>query len=68
MMPEMMEQCMTTMGAGDMMDTMHDMMPKMMERCMKSMTTEEKEKMLSFCHTMVEDMEKKVSKKSKMEK
>jgi hypothetical protein len=29
----------------------------MMENCMKNMTAEEKEKMFTFCHEMLQDME-----------
>lgn len=48
---------MGNMGSYDMMDTMHEMMPKMMENFMSSMTDEERNKMFSFCHTMLGEIQ-----------
>ncbi len=56
MMGEMMPQMMEGMGSGDMMETMHEMMPRMMENCLTSMGKAERQKMLAFCHTMLEEM------------
>ena len=63
MMSEMMEKFMGSMGSGEMMETMHEIMPKMMEHCLSSMSKEEREKMLNFCHTMLKDMEERFLKK-----
>lgn len=57
MMPNMMKGCMESMGSEDMMDTMHEMIPQMMENCLSTMTDEERERMYSFCHTMLGEME-----------
>jgi hypothetical protein len=53
-MPNMMEFCMSMMGSEEGMDSMQDMM----KECMAGMSREEWEKMLFFCHRMMEGMEK----------
>jgi len=63
MMPNMMKGCMAFMGSEDMMDTMHEMMPKMMEHCLSTMNDEERKRMFSFCHTMMDEMEEKFKSK-----
>ena len=40
-----------------MMETMHEMMPQMMENCLTSMSEEERQKMFTFCHKMLGEME-----------
>jgi hypothetical protein len=45
------------------METMHEMMPRMMENCLTSMNKEERQKMFTFCHTMLEEMKEKFLKK-----
>ncbi len=59
MMGEMMGEMMEGMGSGDMMETMHEMMPRMMEHCLTSMGKAERQKMLTFCHTMLGEMAEK---------
>ncbi len=54
---------MESMGSEGMVETMHDMMPKMMENCLTPMSKEEREKMFTFCHTMLGEMEEKFIKK-----
>ncbi len=59
MMEEMMPKMMEGMGSGDMMETMYELMPRMMENCLTPMNKEEREKMFTFCHTMLREMEEK---------
>ncbi len=59
MMDKMMPKMMESMGAEDMLETMHEMMPRMMENCLGSMSEEERRKMLTFCRTMLGEMEEK---------
>jgi Mg/Co/Ni transporter MgtE len=59
MMPEMMKNCMNNMSSEEIMKTMHEVMPTMMDNCLSSMTKQEREKMFTFCHTMLKEMEEK---------
>ena len=59
MMDKMMPKMMESRGSGDMMETMHEMMPRMMENCLTPMSEEERRKMLTFCRTMLGEMEEK---------
>lgn len=42
---------------------METMMPRMMENCLTSMNKEERQKMFTFCHAMLGEMEEKFLKK-----
>ncbi len=64
MMSEMMPKMMESMGGGDMMDMMHENMPKMMENGLTNMSQEERQKMFSFCHKMLGEMEDKFMKRT----
>ncbi len=59
MMPEMMKNCMNNMSSEEIMKTMHEVMPTMMDNCLSSMTKQEREKMFTFCHSMLKEMEEK---------
>ena len=59
MMSQMIKAWRGSNGSGDMAETMRLIMPEIMEGCLSSMTQEEGKKMLSFCHTMLREMEEK---------
>jgi hypothetical protein len=52
-MPNMMQVCMNMMGSEKNMESIQDMM----KQCMASMSGEERERMRTFCHRMMEGME-----------
>ncbi len=54
---------MDSMDSGEMMDTMHQVMPRMMENCFGSMKQGDRESLLSFCQSMLRDLEEKYLKK-----
>jgi hypothetical protein len=58
-MDRMMERWMKGQNPQQRQDMMDNMMPKMMENCLTSMSREERQQMLSFCHEMLGEMEKK---------
>jgi len=59
MMPEIMKNCMNNMSPEDKMKAMQEVMPLMMDNCLSSMTKQEREKMFTFCHSMLKEMEEK---------
>jgi Mg/Co/Ni transporter MgtE len=59
MMPEIMENCMNNMKPEDKTKVMQDVMPMMMDSCLSSMTKQEREKMFTFYHSMLKEMEEK---------
>lgn len=57
MMPRMMEQWMGSAGSGEMMEVMHEMMPHMMESCLGSRSSEGRREMLTFCQSMLSELQ-----------
>jgi predicted flavoprotein YhiN len=59
MMPEIIDNCMNNMRPEDKMKVMQEVMPMMMDNCLSSMTKQEREKMFTFYHSLLKEMEEK---------
>ncbi|WP_455368855.1 hypothetical protein [[Eubacterium] cellulosolvens] len=59
MMPEIMNNCMNNMKPEDKTQVMQEVLPMMMDNCLSSMTKQEREKMFTFYHSKLKEMEEK---------
>lgn len=62
-MPEMVRGFTESTGTAGVMEAMHGMMPRMMENCLTLMSRGERERMLTFCHKMLREMEERFLRK-----
>jgi hypothetical protein len=59
MIPEIMNNCMNSMSTEDKTKAIQEVIPIMMDNCLSSMTKQEREKMFTFLHSTLKEMQEK---------